>query len=59
MVFKDIINNYYKEKLLVEDIPDERSYSKYLGKIEWISCGCAKLYAKDISIINEKIDLPN
>ena len=46
MVFKDYIKNIYEEKLLVTDIPDERVYSKYLGKLEWISVGTAKLSTK-------------
>lgn len=47
MVFKDSIKNVYKEKLLVSEIPDERVYSKYLGKLEWISVGTARLSTKN------------
>lgn len=47
MVFKDSVRNVYKEKFLVSDIPDERAYSKYLGKLEWISVGTARLSTKN------------
>ncbi len=47
MVFKDSAKNECKEKFLVADIPDERVYSKYLGKLEWISAGVARLSAKN------------
>mgnify|MGYP003295367867 CR=1 FL=1 len=47
MVFMDSIKNVYKEKFLVADIPDERVYSKYLGKLEWISVGTARLSTKN------------
>ncbi|MGN0245371.1 MAG: hypothetical protein ACI4DK_05350 [Lachnospiraceae bacterium] len=47
MVFKDSIKNVYEEKFLVEDIPDERVYSKYLGKLEWISVRTARLSTKN------------
>ena len=46
LVFKDSVKNVYKEKFLVADIPDERVYNKYLGKLEWISVGTARLSAK-------------
>lgn len=46
MVFKDSVKNVYIEKLLVSEIPDERVYSKYLGKLEWISSGTARLSTK-------------
>lgn len=46
LVFRDSVGNAYKEKFLVADIPDERSYNKYLGKLEWISVGTARLSAK-------------
>ena len=46
MVFRDDLNNVQEEKHLVSDLPDERAYSKYLGKLEWISEGTAKLTAK-------------
>lgn len=47
MVFKDSVKNVYIEKLLVSEIPDERVYSKYLGKLEWISSGTARLSTKN------------
>ena len=47
MVFKDSIKNVCEEKFLVEDIPDERVYSKYLGKLEWISVRTARLSTKN------------
>lgn len=47
MVFKDAMGNIYKEKFLIADIPDERVYSKYLGKLEWISVGTARLSTKN------------
>ena len=46
LVFKDSTKKSYKEKILVSDIPDERIYSKYLGKLEWISVGTARLSTK-------------
>lgn len=46
LVFRDSVKNVYKEKFLVADIPDERVYNKYLGKLEWISVGTARLSAK-------------
>ena len=46
MVFKDSSKNVCKEKLLVSEIPDERAYSKYLGKLEWVSVATARLSAK-------------
>lgn len=47
LVFKDSIKKIYKEKILVSDIPDERIYNKYLGKLEWISVGTARLSTKN------------
>lgn len=47
MVFNDYGKNKCSEKLLVEDIPDERVYCKYLGKLEWISAGTARLSTKE------------
>ena len=41
------IKNVCEEKFLVEDIPDERVYSKYLGKLEWISVRAARLSTKN------------
>ena len=46
LVFKDSINNISKEKMLVSDIPDERVYNKYFGKLEWISDETAQLSTK-------------
>ena len=37
MAFKDSIANAYEERLLITDIPDERVYTKYLGKLEWLT----------------------
>ncbi len=54
MVFNDYGKNECSEKLLVEDIPDERVYSKYLGKLEWISAGTARLSTKEGSCFIEK-----
>jgi hypothetical protein len=53
MVFKDSIKNTCKEKLLVSEIPDERAYSKYLGKLEWISVGIARLSTKNGEVFIE------
>ena len=47
LVFKDSAQKSYREKILVSDIPDERVYSKYLGKLEWISVGTARLSTKN------------
>lgn len=47
MVFKDSVKNIYKEKFLVSEIPDERAYSKFFGKLEWISVGVARLSTKN------------
>jgi len=47
LVFKDSTQKSCKEKILVSDIPDERVYSKYLGKLEWISVGKARLSTKN------------
>ncbi len=47
LVFRDSIKNVYIEKFLTKDIPDERVYSKYLGKLEWISAGVARLSTKN------------
>lgn len=46
VVFKDSIKESYKEIILVSDIPDERVYGKYLGKLEWISVSTVRLSAK-------------
>jgi len=46
MAFKDSVNKTYKEKFLVSDLPDERAYDKYFGKLEWISDGTARLSTK-------------
>lgn len=45
MVFKDE-DKIIEEILLVEDIPDEWVYSKYLGKLEWVSENKAQLTTK-------------
>lgn len=47
LVFRDSVKNVNKEIFLVADIPDERAYSKYLGKLEWISVGTARLSTKN------------
>lgn len=47
MIFKDSIKNICKDKFLVADIPDERVYNQYLGKIEWVSAGTARLSTKN------------
>ena len=47
MVFEDSTKKIYIERLLVSEIPDERVYSKYLGKLEWISVGTARLSTKN------------
>lgn len=46
LVFRNSHKNIQIEKLLVSDLPDERVYSKYLGKLEWISDESAKLSTK-------------
>lgn len=45
MIFKDE-DKIVEEVLLVEDIPDEWVYSKYLGKLEWVSENKAQLTTK-------------
>lgn len=45
-VFRDSLKNVQKEKLMISDLPDERVYNKYFGKLEWISDGTARLTAK-------------
>ena len=45
-VFRDSLKNVQKEKLIISDIPDERVYDKYFGKLEWISDRTARLTAK-------------
>ena len=47
LVFRDSNKNVCKEIFLVQDIPDERAYDKYLGKLEWISDGTARLSTKN------------
>ena len=46
MVFRDFLQNVQKVEFLVSELPDERAYSKYLGKLEWISDTTAKLTTK-------------
>lgn len=45
-VFRDSLKNVQIEKLMISDLPDERVYNKYFGKLEWISDGTASLTAK-------------
>ncbi len=47
LVFRDSTLNSYKEKILLSELPDEWAYARYLGKLEWISAGTARLSAKD------------
>lgn len=54
MVFTDE-GKIIEEVLLVEDIPDEWVYSKYLGKLEWVSENKAQLTAKDGEIFYGEI----
>lgn len=56
MVFKNSIKKKYEEKFLVADIPDERVYSRYLGKLEWISVGIARLSTKNGECFIEKYE---
>lgn len=51
MVFKDTKKGVIKEILIVQDVPDEWIYNKYLGKLEWISEDTAQLVTKDGNII--------
>lgn len=53
MAFID--GNINKDVLLVEEIPDEWVYSKYLGKLEWVSENEARLITKDGKILSGKI----
>ena len=53
MVFKD--DEKIKEVLLVEDVPDEWAYSRYLGKLEWASEDSAQLITKEGAILSGRI----
>ncbi len=54
MVFKDG-DKIVEEVLLVEDIPDEWVYSKYLGKLEWVSENKAQLTTKNGDVYSGEI----
>lgn len=54
MQFND--GNINEDVLLVEDIPDEWIYSKYLGKVEWVSENEARLIAKDGKTFSGRVD---
>ena len=54
MVFKDE-DKIVEEVLLVEDIPDEWAYSKYLGKLEWVSENKAQLTTKSGDVYSGEI----
>lgn len=47
LAFEDAVQKTCKEKILVSDIPDERVYGKYLGKLEWMSVGTVRLTTKN------------
>ena len=53
MVFIDR-NKQSKEVLLVEETPDEWAYSKYLGKLEWVSENEAQLKTKEGALLGAK-----
>ena len=46
MVFTDSATNSSKEVFLVSDLPSEWVYSRYFGKLEWVSDDTARLTAK-------------
>lgn len=54
MVFKDG-DKIVEEVLLVESIPDEWVYSKYLGKLEWVSESKAQLTTKSGDVYSGEI----
>lgn len=47
MIFMDKKKNIIKEIKLVSTVPDEREYSRYLGKLKWVSDNEAVLIAKN------------